>query len=120
MELAGTDKIMGHIQDGLAPGWAIADQQVPSTARTCCQPDLVLQKLNVLVYGLQITPTSRATHMARGKMTFERSKAEEKFTQTLKADKEFVSEKERVRKVNQEKIARLKALRLAKEASESA
>ncbi len=51
--------------------------------------------------------------MARGKMTFERSKAEEKFTQTLKADKKVVL-------VNQEKMAKLKALRLAKEASESA
>ena len=58
--------------------------------------------------------------MARGKMTFERSKAEEKFTQTLKADKKVVSEKEKVKKVNQEKMAKLKALRLAKEASEPA
>ena len=68
----------------------------------------------------KITPTSRTAHMARGKMTFERSKAEEKFTQTLKADKKFVLEKEKVKKVNQEKMAKLKALRLAKEASESA
>ena len=58
--------------------------------------------------------------MARGKMTFERSKAEEKFTQTLKADNKFVLEKEKAKKVNQEKMAKLKALRLAKEASESA
>ena len=58
--------------------------------------------------------------MARGKMTFERSRAEEKFTQTLKADKKVVSEKEKAKKVNQEKMAKLKALRLAKEASESA
>ena len=58
--------------------------------------------------------------MARGKMTFERSKAEEKFTQALKADKKFVLEKEKVKKVNQEKMAKLKALRLAKEASGSA
>ena len=58
--------------------------------------------------------------MGRGKTSFERSRAEEKFTQTLKADKKFVLEKEKVKKVNQEKIAKLKALRLAKEASESA
>ena len=68
----------------------------------------------------KITPTSRTAHMARGKMTFERSRAEEKFTQALKADKKVVLEKEKVKKVNQEKMAKLKALRLAKEASESA
>ena len=58
--------------------------------------------------------------MGRGKTSFEKSRAEEKFTQTLKADKKFVLEKEKVKKVNQEKMAKLKALRLAKEASESA
>ena len=58
--------------------------------------------------------------MGRGKASFERSKAEEKCTQTLKADKKVVSEKEKVKKVNQEKMAKLKALRLAKEASEPA
>ena len=58
--------------------------------------------------------------MGRGKTSFERSRAEEKFTQTLKADKKFVLEKEKVKKVNQEKMAKLKALRLAKEASEPA
>ena len=58
--------------------------------------------------------------MARGKTTFERSRAEKKFTQALKADKKVVSEKEKVKKVNQEKMAKLKALRLAKEACESA
>ena len=62
--------------------------------------------------------------MARGKTSFEKSRAksmaEEKFTQTLKADKKVVSEKEKVKKVNQEKMAKLKALRLAKEASEPA
>ena len=58
--------------------------------------------------------------MARGKMTFERSKAEEKFTQTLKTDKKVVLEKEKATQVKLEKMAKLKALRLAKEASESA
>ena len=58
--------------------------------------------------------------MTKGKTTFERSRAEEKFTQTLKADKKVVSEKEKVKKVNLEKMAKLKALRLAKEASKSA
>jgi len=62
--------------------------------------------------------------MDRGKISFEKSRAksmaEEKFTQALKADKKFVSEKEKVKKVNQEKMAKLKALRLAKEESESA
>ena len=57
--------------------------------------------------------------MAR-KTSFEISRAEEKFTQALKADKKVVLEKEKVKKVNQEKMAKLKALRLAKEASESA
>ena len=58
------------------------------------------------------------------KTSFEKSRAksmaEEKFTQALKADKKVVLEKEKVKKVNQEKMAKLKALRLAKEASESA
>ena len=58
--------------------------------------------------------------MGRGKTSFERSRAKEKFTQTLKADKKFVLEKEKVKKVNQEKMAKLKALRLANEARESA
>ena len=53
------------------------------------------------------------------KTSFEKSRAEEKFTQALKADKKVVLEKEKVKKVNQEKMAKLKALRLAKEASES-
>ena len=66
----------------------------------------------------KITPTSRIAHMARS--SFQRSRIEEKFTQALKADKKFVLEKEKVKKVNQEKMAKLKALRLAKEASESA
>ena len=58
--------------------------------------------------------------MARGKTTFERSKAEEKFTQALKADKKFVLNKEKAAQVKLEKIAKLKALRLAKVASKSA
>ena len=58
--------------------------------------------------------------MTKGKTTFERSRAEKKFTQALKADKKVVLEKEKVKKVNQEKMAKLKALRLAKEASEPA
>ncbi len=56
--------------------------------------------------------------MARS--SFERSRAEEKFTQALKADKKFVLEKEKAAQVKLEKMAKLKALRLAKEASESA
>ena len=58
--------------------------------------------------------------MAKGKTTFERSKAEKKFTQALKGDKKFVLEKEKAAQVKLEKMAKLKALRLAKEASESA
>ena len=46
--------------------------------------------------------------------------AEEKFTQASKADKKFVSEKEKATQVKLDKMAKLKALRLAKEASESA
>ena len=49
-----------------------------------------------------------------------KSKAEEKFTQALKADKKFVLNKEKEAQVKLEKMAKLKALRLAKEASESA
>ena len=66
-----------------------------------------------------ITPTSRTVHMVRGQTSFLKSRAEEKFTQTLKADKKFVLDKEKAAKANQEKMARLKALRLAKEASEA-
>ena len=58
--------------------------------------------------------------MGRGKTSFERSRAEEKFTQTLKADKKVVLEKEKAAQVKLEKMATLKALRLAKEASEPA
>ena len=68
----------------------------------------------------KITPTSRATHMGKGKTSFEKSRAEEKFTQTLKADKKFVLEKEEATQVKLEKMAKLKALRLAKEESKSA
>ena len=49
-----------------------------------------------------------------------KSKAEKKFTQALKADKKVVLEKEKAAQVKLEKMAKLKALRLAKEASESA
>jgi len=57
--------------------------------------------------------------MVKGQTSFLKSRAEEKFTPTLKADKKFVLNKEKVAKENQEKMARLKALRLAKEASEA-
>ena len=59
----------------------------------------------------------------RGKVaqtSFERSRAEEMFTQTLKADKKFVANKEKATQVKLDKMSKLKALRLAKEASESA
>ena len=49
-----------------------------------------------------------------------KSLAEEKFTQALKADKKFVSNKKKATQVKLDKMAKLKALRLAKEASESA
>ena len=54
------------------------------------------------------------------KTSFEKSRAEEKFTQALKADKKFVLEKEKAAQVKLEKMAKLKSLRLAKEASQSA
>ena len=54
------------------------------------------------------------------KTSFKKSRAEEKFTQALKADKKVVLEKEKAAQVKLEKMAKLKALRLAKEASESA
>ena len=56
----------------------------------------------------------------RGKVaqtSFERSRAEEKFAQALKADKKFVLNKEKSAQVKLDKMAKLKALRLAKEAS---
>ena len=78
----------------------------------------------------KITPTSRTTPMASvyqgmvAKSPFEKSRAksmaEEKFTQALKADKKFVLNKEKEAQVKLEKMAKLKALRLAKEASEPA
>ena len=49
-----------------------------------------------------------------------KSKAEEKFTQALNAAEKFVSNKEEAAQVKLDKMAKLKALRLAKEASESA
>ena len=49
-----------------------------------------------------------------------KSLAEEKFTQALKADKKFVSNKKKATQVKLDKMAKLKALRLAKEASGSA
>ena len=58
--------------------------------------------------------------MARRSLKIVRSRAEEKSTQTLKADKKFLLEKEKAKQVEQEKMAKLKALRLAKEASEAA
>ena len=58
------------------------------------------------------------------KSSFEKSRvkslAEEKYTQALKADKKFVSNKKKATQVKLDKMAKLKALRLAKEASESA
>ena len=54
----------------------------------------------------------------RGKVaqtSFERSRAEEKFAQALKADKNFVANKAKETQVKLDKMAKLKALRLAKE-----
>ena len=77
----------------------------------------------------KITPTSRTAHMPlpwhrHPKTSFEKSRAksmaEEKFTQALKADKKFVSNKEKAAQVKLEKMAKLKALRLAKEVSDCA
>ena len=44
------------------------------------------------------------------------SRAEEQFKKTQKLDKKILLEKERAKQVDREKTARLKALRLAKEA----
>ena len=52
--------------------------------------------------------------------SFEKSRAEEKFTQALKADKKFVANKKKATQVKLDKMSKLKALRLAKEASEPA
>ena len=48
-----------------------------------------------------------------------RIEAEERFKKTQKLDKKILLDKENAAKVVQEKMARLKALRLAKEASEA-
>ena len=45
------------------------------------------------------------------------SRAEEQFKKTQKQDKNFLGAKEKAKQVDQEKMARLKALRLAKEAT---
>jgi hypothetical protein len=74
--------------------------------------------LNGLAYGPQITPTSRTANMARS--SFAKSRAEEIFTQALKADKKFVANKEKATQVKLDKMSKLKALRLAKEASDCA
>ena len=44
-------------------------------------------------------------------------KAEEQFKKTQKQDKMFLGAKEKVKQAEREKMARLKALRLAKEAT---
>ncbi len=74
--------------------------------------------LNGLAYDPQITPTSRTANMARS--SFAKSRAEEIFTQALKADKKFVANKEKATQVKLDKMSKLKALRLAKEASDCA
>jgi hypothetical protein len=56
--------------------------------------------------------------MARS--SFAKSRAEEIFTQALKADKKFVANKEKATQVKLDKMSKLKALRLAKEASDCA
>ena len=48
-----------------------------------------------------------------------RIEAEERFKKTQKLDKKILLDKENAAKAKQEKMARLKALRLAKEASEA-
>ena len=48
-----------------------------------------------------------------------KSKAEQQFTATQKKDRQVLAEREKVRQERAEKTARLKALRLAKEAEEA-
>ena len=50
-------------------------------------------------------------------LNYVRSRAEEQFKKTQKIDKKILVEKEKTKQVDQEKMARLKALRLAKEAT---
>ena len=50
-------------------------------------------------------------------LNYVRSRAEEQFKKTQKLDKNILLEKEKAKQVDQEKMARLKALRLAKEAA---
>ena len=51
-------------------------------------------------------------------MNLERQRAEEQFTAIQKKDKQFLKEKEKARQVRAEHVARLRALRLAKEAAD--
>ena len=66
-----------------------------------------------------ITPASRMAYMAKP-LNIVQSRAEEQFKKIQKLDKKILLEKERTKQEDREKTARLKALRLAKEASESA
>ena len=50
-------------------------------------------------------------------LNYIKSRAEEQFQNTQKLDKKFLLEKEKAKQVDQEKMARLKALRLAKKAT---
>ena len=50
-------------------------------------------------------------------LNYVRSRAEEQFQKTQKLDKKILLEKEKAKQVDQDKKARLKALRLAKEAA---
>ena len=50
-------------------------------------------------------------------LNYVKSRAEEQFQQTQKLDKKILGAKEKAKQVDQEKMARLKALRLAKEAT---
>ena len=50
-------------------------------------------------------------------LNYIKSRAEEQFQKTQKLDKKILLEKEKVKQAEREKVARLKALRLAKEAT---
>lgn len=51
-------------------------------------------------------------------MKSSKSKAEEQFAATQKKDKKFVKDKERAEQMRADRVASLKALRLAKEAAD--
>ena len=56
--------------------------------------------------------------MTERKLRVAREKAEQAFTESMRREAAFIEERNRIRSANDEKTARLRALRLAKEADD--